>query len=310
MNGKYILERFGFQAKEEPVSIYPFSPVYHIQGENTDFIIKRTQNLQKYGNQVMHYIRVLREKGILVVTPVPLEVENPQLIDDVTYVVYPFIEGKKYSGTQEEIYEAGKLLGKIHALSPEKNAFDLEPYDVFDFDIEEVIESMEQIKAHAATNNLIIACGLLRQKFLEAVARQAELQTHGLPSVATPYDFKANNLVYTPAPFLIDPDNASWVPRIFDLALVLLLFHNEMATAPSRMFTAEEWQVFLDGYHVYVQLSEMEQAIWPAVLEHVFLDEVMWLMAESAEDWSDPSQQLLFLSLIDFLKDTSKYNLD
>ncbi|MDY0395183.1 hypothetical protein RWE15_13085 [Virgibacillus halophilus] len=40
------------------------------------------------------------------------------------------------------------------------------------------------------------------------------------------------------------------------------------------------------------------------------MDEVMWLMAESAEDWSDPSQQLLFLSLIDFLKDTSKYNLD
>lgn len=309
MSGKNILKQFGFHVTEEPVSIYPFSPVYRVKDETGDFIVKRTQSLKKYGRQVMHYIRSLQEQGVPVVTPVPLAAENPQLVDEDTFVVYPFIDGDTYSGKAEEIYEAGKLLGKIHALSPKHNDYGLEPYDEFDFDNEEVIESMEQVKQYATTNQVAVGVGFLEQKLLEAVAKQTDLQTLELPGVATPHDFKANNLIYTPAPFLIDPDNASWVPRIFDLALVLLLFHNEMSTAPNRIFTVEEWQTFLNGYHVHVQLTDVEHANWQAVLAHVFLDEVMWLMAEAEEDWSDSAQQSLFISLSDFLQDTSAYTL-
>ncbi|WP_218240836.1 hypothetical protein, partial [Pseudomonas sp. 2822-17] len=43
MNGIKILDTFGFKTDEEPKSIYPFSPVYRVTGENNDFIIKKTQ---------------------------------------------------------------------------------------------------------------------------------------------------------------------------------------------------------------------------------------------------------------------------
>ena len=80
--------------------------------------------------------------GINVVTPVKLPVENPQKYEDTNFVVYPFIEGQKYGGKKQEIYEAGKMLGKIHSVSPESNTYDLSEYDVYDFNEQEVEESM------------------------------------------------------------------------------------------------------------------------------------------------------------------------
>ena len=67
----------------------------------------------------------------------------------------------------------------------------------------------------------------------------------GLPYVVTPHDYKANNLISTPNPYLIDPDNAKWLPRIFDLTLVLHLFHNELSSAPDVIFTPKQWMYSL-----------------------------------------------------------------
>ncbi|MDY0407040.1 phosphotransferase [Virgibacillus sp. 179-BFC.A HS] len=306
MNGKTVLEAFGFNVDEEPVSIYPFSPVYHVHTTDGEYIVKRTQSLLKHGKQVMDYTKMLGANGIRVVTPVRMQTDNPQMIAGKTYVVYPFIQGAKYSGQPAQIYKAGKLLGNIHALSPSQN-YDLDPYKEFDFDTDEVTESVDRIETHAAANQMTIAGTRLRQKLLDAVAGQEKLQTSGLPYVATPYDYKANNLIFTPKPFLIDPDNASWVPRIFDLALTLLLFHNEMETAPDRMFTTVEWKTFLDGYQSVVSLTELERTHWQYALEHIFLDEVMWLMTEAEDDWKNPSQQALFVSLLNFLQEPSAY---
>ncbi|MEB2301143.1 hypothetical protein LAV72_16115 [Lysinibacillus xylanilyticus] len=65
---------------------------------------------------------MLKDKRINVVTPVKLQVNNPQKYEDTNFVVYPFIEGKKYSDKEEDIYEAGKMLGQIH-LSLRKTRF-------------------------------------------------------------------------------------------------------------------------------------------------------------------------------------------
>jgi spectinomycin phosphotransferase len=127
--------------------------------------------------------------------------------------------------------------------------------------------------------------------------------------VMTPHDYKANNLIYTPDPYLIDPDNAVCIPRIFDLALALLLFHNEMETAPDQVFTPKQWELFLKGYKEYVSLSALELRYWERAIEHVFLDEVMWLMAEVEEDWERDSQRKLFASLLALLEDKSAYRL-
>ncbi|MUK88887.1 phosphotransferase [Ornithinibacillus sp. L9] len=306
MTGKEILGKFGFEVESNPESIYPFSPVYKITSEGKDYIVKRTQK-QPHG--LMNYVNMLREHEIRVVSPVELEVENPQTIGDETYVVYPFILGKPYTGSKEEIYEAGKLLGNIHARSPKENTYQLGEYDVYDFNEEEIDTSVKDIVNHATKVNISIDSNRLEKKLLEIVSHQVELKNSELPYIATPHDYKANNLVYTPSPYLIDPDNATWIPRIFDLALALLLFHNEMNGAPDRLFTKEEWDVFLSGYKESINLEEKEISYWTKAIEHVFLDEVMWLMAEYEEDWERPAQQKLFINLLETLYDSSEYPL-
>lgn len=305
ITGKEILNKFGFKVKEEPLSIYPFSPVYHVKYGEYGVVVKRTQSR---ANSVIAYTTMLKDNGVNVVTPVELSVDNPQKCEDANFVVYPFIEGIGYSAKENEIFKVGKLLGQIHSLSPTYNTYDLYEYDVYDFNQQEVEESMDAIVQHAEKAEVEID-RRLKPKLLESVANQEELYHVGLPHVATPHDYKANNLVLTPEPYLIDPDNATWIPRIFDLALALLLFHNEHNKAPDRIFTKQEWKLFLSGYKTHISLTKNEILYWGKAKQHVFLDEVMWLMAEYEEDWKNPSQRNLFTSLIPVLIDDD-YTLD
>lgn len=305
MSGTEILNIFGFDVEEEPKSIYPYSPVYRVKYGDQDVVVKRTQSRAE---SVMSYINMLKDKGVNVVTPVKLKVENPQKIEDTNFVVYPFIEGQKYSGKDNEIYEAGKMLGQIHSYSPVSNSYNLLDYDVYDFNEEEVEESMEAIIQHANKAGIEIDVAL-RTKLLESVANQQILYSANLPHIATPHDFKANNLILIPEPFLIDPDNAAWIPKLFDLALALLLFHNEHEEAPDRVFTIDEWHLFLAGYKEYIDITDEEKRYWEMAKQHVFLDEVMWLMAEYEEDWQKSSQQNLFKSLIQIVLDSADYKL-
>ncbi|MET3698706.1 spectinomycin phosphotransferase [Bacillus oleivorans] len=310
MNGKMILKKFGLHVEEEPVSIYPFSPVYRVTYGERLVIVKRTQRPFERAQNLMRFTLFLRDNGIKVVTPVPLNYDNPQTIGEDTYVVYPFIEGSMYSGKDSEIYQAGKLLGQIHIHLPEENLFRLKEYEVFDFKEEEVTKSVEEIEKNATLHNVEINKKQLEDKLIQIVQQQEVLKNSGIPYVSTPFDLKANNLIYTPEPYLIDPDNAMWVPRLFDLALALLLFHNEHKTAPDSVFTPNQWKQFLHGYNEYVAFTEAELYYWEKALEHAFLDEVMWLMAEVEEDWANPRQRNLFISLIQLLFDSSSYKLE
>lgn len=309
LSGSKVLKQFGFQTEEEPNSIYPFSPVYRVKKQDKEYIVKKTQKPIERAERLIHYTKMLKESGIAVVTPVHLQNENPQTIDEDVYIVYPFIDGKPYTGTEDEIFQAGKLLGEIHRVSPKENNYQLPGYEVFDFTKEEVEESVQKINTVANKVNVTIDHEKLKEKLLTIVAQQEELKEGNLSYIATPHDFKANNLIYNDSPYLIDPDNASWVPKIFDLALVLLLFHNEHSTAPNVIFTPRQWGVFLSGYELSSSLTETDKANWTKALEHVFLDEVMWLLAECEEDWFNPAQVTLFSSLLELLFDTSAYPL-
>ncbi|MBZ5201843.1 aminoglycoside phosphotransferase family protein [Planomicrobium chinense] len=308
MKAKEIVKNFGFETEDEPVSIYPFSPVYRMIRPEGDFIVKKTQHPIEKANRLMRYTKTLNEQGVDVVIPSKIQAENPRTFGEETYVVYPFVQGVPYTGKEWEIKEAGRLLGRIHALSPTDNKYELDIYDVFDFTENEVKESFQHIVQNAAPYGLTIKPELEIQ-LLQAVRQQEELKQAGLFSVATPHDFKANNLIYTPQPYLIDPDNAGWVPRIFDLALVLLLFHNELASAPDRPFTEQQWHLFLAGYGESVNLSHEEKMNWPKALDHVFLDEVIWLMADVEEDWQNPAQRALFNRLIQVFLNSEEFDL-
>lgn len=310
MDGTTILQRFGFYTEEEPTSIYPFSPVYRVTHEKDDVIVKKTQRPIERARRLIEYTTFLSDNGIKVVTPVKLNRHNPQTIDGETYVVYPYIEGTTYAGKASEIYKAGKFLGRIHSLSPGENVYQLEEYNVYDFTVEEVEESMQNIEKIASKHDFEMDSIQLKEKLIQIVSQQEELQNSGLLNIVTPHDFKANNFIYTPEPYLIDPDNVAWIPRIFDLALALLLFHNELSSAPDTIFTPEQWQLFLKGYKESVHLTDLEHSYWEKAIEHVFLDEVMWLLDEAEEDWADSSQRMLFESLIRVLLDASDYMLE
>lgn len=309
MNGMKVLTSFGFMAEKEPVSIYPFSPVYRIKGDKRDLIVKKTQSPLERAHRLIKYTAYLQGNGIPVVTPISIGKENPQTVGEDTYVVYPFIEGPAYSGEDAEIIKAGELLGRIQALSPEGNTFDLPEYDVFDFTVDEVEESIQNIEIYVTRHHCKIDTVKLKEKLLQIVSQQDEIRDCGLPYTATPHDYKANNLIYQAEPCLIDPDNATWIPRVFDIALALLLFHNELKTAPDTIFTPEQWQLFLQGYKKSICLTELEQSYWQKAVEHVFLDEVMWLMADVEEDWDNQSQRTLFESLTSALLDLEDYQL-
>lgn len=310
MKATEILKRFGFDTEIEPESIYPFSPVYRVAADQGDIVVKKTQSPMERAEGLIKFTSHLSENGVCVVTPVELNRDNPQTVQEDVYVVYPYISGSVYTGKNGEIYQAGRLLGQIHELSSAENHYQLDPYNVYDFTTAEVEESMTAIGENASANHFSLEAGQLKEKLMAAVSRQQELEKSGLPCVASPYDYKANNLIYTPESYLIDPDNATWVPRVFDLALALLLFHNEHDAAPARMFTPEEWQLFLRGYTSAVELTELEKSYWQKAVEHIFLDEVMWLMEEFPEDWENPRQRSLFADLIRVVMDSREYGFE
>ncbi|QTD41791.1 phosphotransferase [Sporosarcina sp. Te-1] len=305
MESLLILRQFGFDVAEEQESIYPFSPVYKVDNK----IVKRTQYPLERARNLVNYITYVRDAGAAIVTPVKLQISNPQQIDDDVYICYPFIEGTSYKGLNQEIKQAGELLGKIHSLSSQDNVYKLKTYDVFDFTYEEVDEHVKEIERYAGVYQVDTDIQRLRNLLYNAVENQEKLKKASLTWVETPHDYKANNLVYTDTPTLIDPDNATWIPRTFDVALALLLFHNELPSAPNRVFSPQEWQIFLNGYTAHQTFTKTERDMWEEVVYHVFLDEVMWLMAEVEGDWRRQEQRELFESLLHIIANQENYRI-
>ncbi|MGI0464966.1 FAD-dependent oxidoreductase [Serratia marcescens] len=298
-----IAGRFALDTAQPPLSLYPYAPVYKI-GEH---VLKRTRPTSGEAQALAAYLTALRRQGVDVVAPTAC----PQEIAGSMWVVYPFVAGEKYAGRDEQIIAAGRLLGRIHALSSADNNAGLAVYDEYALTEDDILADLDEIASHAASQGLTLDIEALKTRMLQIAGRQTALSARGLPCVETPYDFKADNLIYVAQdrPVLIDPDNALFLPRVFDLALVLLLFHNALDSAPDRVFTVREWRLFLTGYGESVALTAGEVQSWHQAVEHLFLDEVLWLMADFADGWRDPRQTALFFSLIGLLDNLSDYGL-
>jgi len=311
MSMEKVLKTFLFDVTEEPKSIYPFSPVYKVEQGGKSYIVKNTVSPIEEAMKVANFVGRLHKLGVPIVAPVPMSVDNPQQVDETVWVVYPFIKGKSYTGKDEEIYEAGKLLGRIHSLSSKNNEEGLDIYDEFDLEEEEIIEDLEKIIGYAEKRGISLDEGHLSEQMLRIIEQQEALKALELPSVATPYDYKADNLIYNDyaKPYLIDPDNAVFLPRIYDLALALLLFHNVLDTAPDRIFDIKQWSLFKKGYFQFVEITDIERTHWQDVVKHVFLDEVIWLMADFEEGWDDQRQVNFFNSLLSLVNDMEFYDL-
>jgi spectinomycin phosphotransferase len=295
-----LVEAFGL-AEADPYSLTPFARVHRGRTPaGAEVVLKRTGT--KTAEALAAWTRALAESGVGVVTPVTLDRPNPQqLAAEEWWVVYPFVAGAAYRGEPEQVAEAGALLGRLHAAPVD--ASPLRQYRWPTVDEAEVAHECDVIEENFARHvpGQRDACAAA----VRSLARQwctgtvNLLREADLPSVGVSSDYKASNLVFTGSgPVLVDPDNGGREPRILDLALALILFHNESDSAPARLFDSAEWSAFLAGYQRHVSLTEQERQLWPQALEHLLWDEGTWVLEDHDESgWSDPRQCAFMVEL-------------
>lgn len=293
----HMVTAFPFDHPEEPVSLYDYAPVLRVRDRRGDWVLKRTGLVHSDGEAIGRWLTALHGLGVDVVAPAAHLHPNPRRLDDgKEWVVYPFVSGTGYHADESEIADAGHLLGRMHAADPpEANA--LATYR------QPVVRDAEWIEPHLiSAGDAIEAAGGDRHAFREAtLARLATAETiMGLPLAGCSFDFKASNLVFSPKPTLVDPDHAARMPRLYDLAVALLLFHCDLSTAPGRLWTRAEWATFLRSYAEQVAFTDTELAAWPTVLQLAWLDQGVWLLANWPEGWADVKDRAYLLDVAAF----------
>ncbi|MEU7003425.1 phosphotransferase [Nonomuraea sp. NPDC046570] len=281
MTGDYteVFDRFGIAPQE---SIYPFSPVFLGVVGGRRAVVKRTHNAEAMGR----WVRRLEETGFPVVTPLA----GPYSIGGYDWVAYPWIDGRGFDGGADDLAAAGELLGRMHADAGPAEG--LSPFEWPEPEaelIEEDIAGLAKVLDEPVAARLAALLRDFPASTLPAI-RDAEL-----PMRDVSMDFKATNLVYTEAgPVLIDPDNGDRAPRLLDLALAVLLFHNDLAE-PGRLFDEPEWIVFRDAYLSRVELTAAERELWPTALLYMLLEWGVWSIV--SDDWNDPVQAAFLTDL-------------
>ncbi len=142
--------------------------------------------------------------------------------------------------------------------------------------------------------------GWLRALRASGVEVVAVVRDADLPHVPVSLAFRACNLVYRHGvPILVDPDNAEYAPRLLDLALAALLFHNEIEDGPGRLFDEAEWPGFIEAYLRHVELTGAERSLWPAAVRYMLIEWGFWTLADAAGigAWAQPAQRSFLRSL-------------
>ncbi|QJU58883.1 phosphotransferase [Sphingomonas sp. AP4-R1] len=292
-----VVAAFPFDHPDEPVSLYDYAPVLRVRDRRGDWVLKRTGLIHSDGEAIGRWLTALHGLGVDVVAPAAHLHPNPRRLDDgKEWVVYPFVSGTGYHADESEIADAGRLLGQMHTADPpETNALAI--YS------EPVVRDAEWIEPHlVSAEDAIETAGADRHAFRQAtLARLATAEpVMGLPLAGCSFDFKASNLVFSPKPTLVDPDHAARMPRLYDLAVALLLFHCDLSTAPGRLWKPAEWATFLQAYAGHVAFTDAELAAWPSILELAWLDQGVWLLGNWPEGWADAKDRAYLLDVAAF----------
>lgn len=282
-----------------PDSLTRFATVHRARSRaGTDVVVKRTAAKPERAAAMAAWTSALAAAGHCVVSPLASIGTNPQQVGDDWWVVYPWIAGDAYTAQPDQVAAAGDLLGRLHAARAPTT--DLRPYAWTEADESEMrddLETLEEIlTAHggSATNVRSLGERWWNESLPLLRDRDADLVRCGVSS-----DYKASNLIFTDTgPVLVDPDNGGYEPRLFDLALAVVLFHNECDGAPGRLFTATEWETFAGAYAQHVDLTPAERELWPAALDHLLWEEGTWALEDNDTDaWADPRQRGFLLAL-------------
>ncbi|WBW96593.1 phosphotransferase enzyme family protein [Oceanirhabdus sp. W0125-5] len=301
--------QFNLEGKLEQLegeSIYKYSPVFICMYDGKKAVIKKTKENKDKAMELLNWEEELRNNGVECVSPI--KDSNGKfitcIVQEKRWVLYPYIDGNRFDGSINHIRNAGKLLGKMHKVGLNKRFFSGGfKFEAFDEEfLEEVNDDLKSIKERykSIINNDVL------DKFEKWIrdtinSNYNNIQERELPMVDCSWDYKGNNLVYSEEgiPTLIDPDNGGYVPRIIDLALALILFNNEIETAPPRIFNKEEWNAFKEGYYEYIELNQVEKDSWNDILRFVFIDEGLWAIVDLEDDESERQKEFI-KSLIGF----------
>lgn len=306
-----ILNAFGIaiDGEQSLQSLYAYAPVYLFNYAGRDYVLKRT-GVRSDAKAIAAWTSNLVSQGIKSVAPVQNFGQNPRQFlkeennQKENWVIYPFITGVPYTGNTTQIFAAGKLLGEIHAAGM-KTDFNLKANktvviitaDKIEQEIGEVKQKVEQY-ASAKLETAIEILNFYSQNYLNN--RLPKLLEVNLPLTNCSWDYKAVNLIYQTdtSPVLVDPDHGGRIPRMYDLATALLLFHCDLPSAPSRIFTSAEWAIFLEGYNQHIQPTNEEKRTWENLLLCAWIDQALWLLSHFPEGWADQNESLYLLSLL------------
>lgn len=287
-----VFTRLGVRPTQ-PWSCYPWAPVFPAERDGVAVVVKHAS--ARTPDAVADWCRHLAASGVPVVTPVV----NPVVVDGHAWVAYPWITGRRYEPRPTDVAAAGDLLGRIHAVpAPGCALGDMRWPGHEPDELERILRLLRaRFAEHAPEHVERVMARLdpLGRGF--ATVTLPAVRGADLPVVVATSDYKANNLVFTAnGPVLIDPDNGERMPRILDLALAALLFHNELETAPGRLFTLAEWTVFRDAYLAHVPLTEAEYAAWPDAMDYQLWEEGTWAI-EDCSEWGVDRQRALLVDL-------------
>lgn len=284
----------------DPQSLTRFARVHRGRtADGSDVVVKVAGSDSERVAAMARWQRELAAQGVPVVTALELDTANPQQLGEDWWVVYPFLEGAAYTGTAQQIESAGALLGLIHAADAGTEG--LRDYAWPDTDHDDVVadlETLEGVLTAQGDQEAFAAVRDLAGRWWENKAR-LEARDADLPRCGVSSDYKANNLIWAgPLPILVDPDNGGHEPRLFELAFVATMFHNECDGAPGRLLDPGEWAAFLAGYTQHVELTDAERELWPLVLDHILWEEGTWALEDNDEAaWADPRQRACLLDL-------------
>lgn len=314
-----ILRAFAIDInKEHLTSLYDYAPVYRFNYGGRDYVLKRTgvrsearaDSLKGWHCVIANWTKYLVSQGIKSVAPVkdfdpnPITLFSEQDNTKENWVIYPYIEGISYTGSSNQIFAAGTLLGMIHAAGMEAN---------FKLKVSKTVVAIENKKIAAEIDIVIQKIKQYAPLKLETTKNilnsysqhylnnaLPKLLKIDLPLTNCSWDYKAANLIYQTDtdPVLIDPDHGGRIPRMYDLATALLLFHCDLIPAPKRMFTPAEWAVFLEGYKQYVKPTVKEQKTWSDLLLCAWIDQALWLLSHFPKGWADINESNYLLNLL------------
>ncbi|MGP5228424.1 phosphotransferase enzyme family protein [Arthrobacter rhombi] len=310
-------------------SIYEWGPVFKArlaarEGSTVDAVVKPTLTNPARAAALGHWQRHLRAAGVACVEPLELRhVALPVSAAGSAWMAYPWVEGTPWVGTLESIAAAGGGLGSMHRESSSFDGADLPHFEWPVFSQESVDEDIEAIEKVCNEQAAYLDDGSYPLGASESASRWVKeltafhsetlpaIRDAGLPTYAVSLDYRATNLIYPGGgqpPVFVDFENGEVAPRLLDLAGSVLLFASEANNNPGRLFTEDEWTVYVAAYlETAPPLTQHEIALWPEALKYMRLEWGTWHLTEGAE-WDYPGEGNFLRDLLT-LQDSDRFPL-